>query len=90
MYYMLYIIHYIILSKCRLLHYYERHLVAISVVKWYYTYLCAFLWSEMARTGVPHIATYFMGGSLGPLKSVLALFWPFCANKANMPPFSPL
>ena len=56
-YYISYIIYCIISSKCRLLHFYERHL-SISVIKWYYTYICAFLWSEMARTGVPHIVLH--------------------------------
>ena len=77
--YHIHIIYFIISSKCRLLHFYERHLVAISVVKWYYTYICAFLWSEMTRTGVPHIVLHILcstcthWGILGPLKLVLAL-----------------
>ena len=43
----------------------------------------------MAFTGVPHKYHIFyvqlapIGGILGPLKSVLAPFWPFWANKAH-------
>ena len=47
-------------SNSWLFHYYEHHLVTISLVKWYYTYLRAFssllLWSKMAV--VPQIALH--------------------------------
>ena len=43
-------------------------------------------------TGVSKIYIFYVQlapiwGILGPLKSVFALFWPFLANKANIPPF---